>query len=202
MTEAPDDRLVTLDPEEGLWNRFFSVFPLVLIGSKEKDGHFDLAPKHMAMPMSWQNHFGFVCSPRHGTYQNIKREKVFTVSYPRPNQVVLTSLMASPRCDNDSKPLLEALPTFAATEIDGIFLKDGYLYFECTLDRIIDDLADNCLIIGKVITAHIDRDDVRLSDSDDEHLIHDNPILAYLYPGRFTEITQSRTFPFPKGFKR
>ena len=32
----------------------------------------------MAMPMSWKNHFGFVCTPRHNTYQNIQRSGQFS----------------------------------------------------------------------------------------------------------------------------
>lgn len=35
------------------------VAPLVIIGSREPDGGFDLAPKHMAMPVGWQNYYCF-----------------------------------------------------------------------------------------------------------------------------------------------
>jgi flavin reductase (DIM6/NTAB) family NADH-FMN oxidoreductase RutF len=79
-------RLVTLDTSEPIWDRFFSVSPLVLIGSREADGSFDLAPKHMVTPMGWANYFGFVCTPRHRTYSNIARTGAFTVSYPRPSR--------------------------------------------------------------------------------------------------------------------
>ena len=84
--------LQSLDVEQPVWTRFFLVHPLVIVGTMEPDGRHDLAPKHMAMPVSWQNLFGFVCTPRHGTWQNIKRTGVFTVSYPRPDQTLLASL--------------------------------------------------------------------------------------------------------------
>ncbi len=78
--------LSTFSMKYPIWDRIFMVFPLVIVGTKEADGEYDLAPKHMAMPMSWENHFGFVCTPLHNTYHNAKREGVFTVSYPNPSQ--------------------------------------------------------------------------------------------------------------------
>ena len=53
------------------------------------DGGNDLAPKHAAFPLGWGSFFGFVCTPRHSTYHNVRREGIFTVSYPRPTRVVL-----------------------------------------------------------------------------------------------------------------
>jgi hypothetical protein len=49
-------RSVPVSPDRSLWDQFFAVFPLVIIGSKEPDGTFDLAPKHMAIPLGWENH--------------------------------------------------------------------------------------------------------------------------------------------------
>jgi hypothetical protein len=45
-------------------------------------------------------------------------------------------------------------------------------------------------------------DALRSSDQDDEDLVYSAPLLAYLYPGRFAEITNSNQLPFPAGFKR
>ena len=73
--------LVSLSLDEPIWERFFSVFPLVLVGTLEEGGGHDLAPKHLAMPLSWGRWFGFVCTPRHRTYQNAVRTGAFTVSY-------------------------------------------------------------------------------------------------------------------------
>lgn len=202
MNNDLGNELVTVKDLDNLWEQVFMNFPLVVIGSKEIDGNFDLAPKHMAMPLSWENHFGFVCSSTHGTYQNIQHTGEFTVSYPRPDQVVMTSLTASPRCENQHKPVVEALPTFKASQIDGLFLKDAYLYLECKLDRIIDNFGKNSLITGTIIEAHIDKNIQRHSDRDDDELIHKNPILAYLYPGRFAKITESQILPVPSGYKR
>ena len=67
--------MIELDTTSSIWEKFFTVFPLVVIGTRESDGSDDLAPKHLAMPMSWSNHFGFVCTPRHNTWQNIERTR-------------------------------------------------------------------------------------------------------------------------------
>jgi hypothetical protein len=85
MLSRLPERIKTLETHLPIWDRFFTVAPLALIGTKEAEG-YDLAPKHMVMPMGWENYFGFVCASRHRTYQNIAREHVFTVSYPRPTQ--------------------------------------------------------------------------------------------------------------------
>ena len=157
-----------LDANDSIWERCFTVFPLVVVGTRETDGADDLAPKHMAIPMSWRNHFGFVCSPGHNTYQNIKRERQFTVTYMRPSQTVMASLAATPRCADGSKPVTQALPTFAAENVNGVFVEDGYLFLECELHQIVDDLGENALIIGRIIAAKAAQDALRSSDQDDQ----------------------------------
>ena len=52
---------------DALWERVFTVAPLVIVGSKDTDGTYDLAPKHMAMPLGWRGCYGCVCTPRHRT---------------------------------------------------------------------------------------------------------------------------------------
>lgn len=202
MGDKGSENLIELDTSESIWESFFTVFPLVVIGTREADGSDDLAPKHLAMPMSWKNHFGFVCTPRHNTYQNIQRDREFSVTYMRPSQTVLASLAATPRCDDGSKPITQALPTFAAEKVNASFMQDGYLFLECELQQIIDDLGDNSLIMGRIIAARVAEDELRSSELDDEDLIYASPLLAYLYPGRFTEIANTNKLPFPAGFKR
>lgn len=202
ISEKNSEPLIELDPGSSIWERFYSVFPLVVIGTREADGSDDLAPKHLAIPMSWQNHFGFVCTPQHRTYQNIEREKQFAVTYAKPSQTVLASLAASPRCEDGSKPITDALPTIAAQHVKGAFLQDGYLFLECQLDRFVDNLGDNSLIIGRIIAARISEPALRSSDRDEQDLIRESPLLAYLYPDRFAEISNSCKLPFPAGFKR
>ena len=198
--KTPD--LIELDTSSSIWESFYTVFPLVVIGTREADGSDDLAPKHLAMPMSWNNHFGFVCTPRHNTYQNIQRDRQFTVTYMRPSQTVLASLAATPRCEDGSKPITGSLPTFAAETVNAVFVEDGYLFLECELLQIIDDLGDNSLILGRIQKAMVAEDALRSSDQDDEDLVYNAPLLAYLYPGRFSEIRDSNQLPFPAGFKR
>jgi flavin reductase (DIM6/NTAB) family NADH-FMN oxidoreductase RutF len=94
MNEKLSDDIISLDLNAPIWERFFLLAPMVLIGTIEPDGQPDLAPKHMATPMGWDNYFGFVCTPRHGTDKNIERTGVFTVTYPPP---ILRRASNSPR---------------------------------------------------------------------------------------------------------
>ena len=194
--------VVNVDTTVPVWEQFFTVAPLVLIGTRDEDGALDLAPKHMVTPMGWQNYFGFVCTPRHSTCRNIERTGVFTVSYPKPSQVLTTSLAASPRCEHGEKPVISYLPTFPATEIDGEFVRDGYLFFECRHYKTVGGFGENCLITGEIIAAFADDDFLRHSEADDQETIHDAPLFAYLAPGRFSTIDRSNAFPFPESMKR
>jgi len=202
QSPAEKQRLIELDVSQPVWDQFFWVAPLVLVGTREADGNHDLAPKHMALPMGWQNYYGFVCTPRHHTYSNIKRDGVFTVSYPRPSQLVLTSLAASPRFSDTEKPALIALPVFPASKVDGVLVEGCYMYLECELDRIVDDFGINSLIVGRVVAARVAEDAERVQDQEDQEVIHDAPLLAYLHPRRFASIDQSLSFPFPAGMKK
>jgi flavin reductase (DIM6/NTAB) family NADH-FMN oxidoreductase RutF len=195
------DDWTELDVVQPIWERFFQVSPLVVVGTREGDG-FDLAPKHMAFPMGWENWFGFVCTPRHGTYHNAVRAEAFTVSYPRPDQLVLTSLTAHHRDESGAVPLLDSLPTEPASVVDGILLSNAYVHLECELDRVVDGFGPNSLVIGKIVAARVHRDALRTSDRGDTDRIHEAPLLAYLHPGRFARISRSRAFPFPTDFSR
>lgn len=201
MQSSPREHIHTLAIDRPIWERFFTVAPLVLIGTKE-DSRYDLAPKHLVMPLGWANYFSFVCTPRHRTYQNIHREKAFTVSYPRPTQLVLTSLAAAPRCGDDTKPSMPMLPTFPASQIDGIFIEEAAIFLECTLDRIVDGFGDNSLITGRIIAAHAHKDVLRTSERDDQEIIHQAPLLVYLSPERMAPVSESYSFPFPLDFQR
>ena len=194
-------RLVDIDTKVPVWERFFTVTPLVLIGTIDEDGGLDLAPKHMVTPMGWQNYFGFVCAPRHRTCSNIERTGEFTVSYPKPSQVLYTSLAASPRIEGD-KPILDYFETFPASKIDGAFIEDAYLYFECKHFKTIGGFGENCLITGEIVAAYAESTFIRASEYDSQELIHESPLFAYLSPGRFAAIDQSNAFPFPAEMKK
>jgi flavin reductase (DIM6/NTAB) family NADH-FMN oxidoreductase RutF len=197
-----DTELVNLDVNQPLWEHFFTVAPIIIVGTKEENGNYDLATKSQCTPLGWSNYFAFVCTPRHTTYHNVRREKVFTVSFPNPEQIILTSLSASPRCEDHSKPALSVLQTFPATKIDGVLLKDAYLYLECELERIIDNFGENSLIIGKIVAAAVQNKALRLSGLDDQDLLMKAPLLAYLSPGRYAKIDHSNSFPFHSGFSQ
>lgn len=188
---------------EPVWERFFSVFPLVLVGTRESNGEHDLAPKHLAMPASWDNYFSFVCTPRHATYHNILRTGEFTVSYPRPEQLLSASLSASPRCgDKQQKTALQSIEVIPATKVDGVLVNQAYVHLECRLEKMVDGLGDNSLIIGKIIAAQVAEEALRAMDRDDNDLFTQAPLLAYLYPFRFSIIDKSQGFPVPEGFAR
>jgi flavin reductase (DIM6/NTAB) family NADH-FMN oxidoreductase RutF len=201
-THSGGGHLIEIDTSTPIWDRFFTVAPLVLIGTTDADGALDLAPKHMVTPMGWQNYFGFVCTPAHSTCSNIQRSGVFTVSYPKPSQVLYSSLAASPRRAVGDKPVLHCFSTFPAKEIEGEFIDEAYLYFECRHFKTIDDFGPNCLITGEIVAAYVDREELRTDEVDDQELIHSAPLFAYLAPGRFAAIDRSIAFPFPADMKK
>lgn len=203
MKKTTQHKFYTLDTSIPIWERIFTVAPLVVIGTKEGNA-YDLSPKHMATPIGFDSYFGFVCTPKHATYQNIKKSKEFTVSFPLPNQVVLTSLSASPRCDDisKSKSIVEALPTIKATKVDALCIAESYLFLECKLFKTIDGFNENSIITGKIIAAYVDKNYLKESEKDEQQQLKENPLLAYIAYGRFAKITETYNFPFPKNFKR
>lgn len=148
------DELVTLDPRTPAWQRVFTVAPLVLVGTLEPDGELDLAPKHMATPLGHGGYFGFVCTPAHATYRNVRERREFTVSYPRPGEVVHTALAASPRDEAGRKPALTGYPLLPASKVEGHFFAESYLFLECELHDVIDGFGDDSLIAGRIVAAH------------------------------------------------
>jgi flavin reductase (DIM6/NTAB) family NADH-FMN oxidoreductase RutF len=194
--------VVPLATDRPIWDRFFGVFPLVIVGSKEEDGRFNLAPKHLAMPLGWHNYFAFVCAPRHTTYHNVRRHGAFTVSYPRPTQVLLASLAAAPRAEDRSKPTLLVLPTFPARQVDGVLVSGCYLYLECRLHSVLDGFGDNSLLIGTVVAAAAEEEALRSLDADEADQLFRSPLLAYVSPGRFAEVRRTTAFPLHQGFSR
>jgi flavin reductase (DIM6/NTAB) family NADH-FMN oxidoreductase RutF len=193
---------VELDVRWPVWERVYMVAPLVLVGTREPDGRHDLAPKHMALPLGWQNYFGFVCAPRHSTWINARRERAFTVSWPRPAQLVQTSLAATPRCEDGSKPASALLPTRPASRVPGVLVEGASLALECELDRVIEGFGENGLVVGRVVAAWADPAALRDSDREPEDVLAAAPVLAYLHPGRFAEIHSARSFPFPEDMRK
>jgi flavin reductase (DIM6/NTAB) family NADH-FMN oxidoreductase RutF len=201
MSDDHYAKLESLSLEQSVWERVHTVAPLVLVGTTDPDGTPDLAPKHMAFPLGWENYFGFVCAPSHGTYRNIARTGEFTVSYPKPTDIVSTSLTASPRCE-DAKPIIGAIETFPARQVNCVLAANSYCYLECQHVSTFDGFGANSLIAGRIVAAHVDRAALRSSDRDDTDLLMQSPLLAYLYPGRFAVIDSTQAFPFPSGMRR
>ena len=199
--EGQRPRSVDLPLSSSIWSQFFLVAPLVLVGTREEDGGHDLAPKHMAMPLGWQNYYGFVCHPAHATQRNAERTGEFTVSFPLSDGVLQASLGAASRAPDGSKPSLAAIPVFPARTVDGVLVHDASVWLECELDRIVEGFGENTLIVGRVVAAAVAEDAHRASDADDAELIRSRPLLAYLPPARFAEVAETFSFPFPVDFR-
>ena len=155
----------------------------------------------MAMPLGWQNYFCFVCSPRHATQRNAQARGQFTVSFPRPDQFVQSSLLASGRAQDGSKPAAAAVPTMPARVVEGALVRDAYLWLERALERVVDGSGENSLIVGEIVAASVDERALRASEADDADLTSAMPLLAYVSPRRFAEISETFSFPFPADFR-
>jgi flavin reductase (DIM6/NTAB) family NADH-FMN oxidoreductase RutF len=204
MDEAPatdrPNRLVELPVGPDLWERVFAVAPLVLVGTKEGDG-YDFAPKHMAMPLGWEGFYCFVCSPRHATHRNVRMHPQFTVSFPRPDQIVQASLTAGGRFEDDAKPALAAVRTAPARVVAPRVVEGCSLYLECDLEQIVDGFGSSSLIVGRVVAASAAPEALRGADVDDADLVHRLGLLAYLAPRRFAVVRDSLAFPYPVDFR-
>jgi flavin reductase (DIM6/NTAB) family NADH-FMN oxidoreductase RutF len=198
---AERDELIELSMDAPIWERFFTVAPLVLVATKEADGH-NVAPKHLAMPIGWGNFFGFVCSPSHATYGNLRLHPEFTVSFPRMGQLVPAAMAASARLDDGSKPSLAAVPVFPARRVDGVLVEGCGLYLECALERFVDGFGENSIVVGRVIAASVARSALRGHEVDDADLLHALRPLVYLAPGRVAEVAETHAFPLPVDFRR
>ncbi len=203
MKKNSFDNFISLNVKDTIWDHFYTVAPLVVIGTKEND-FYDLAPKHMVTPIGFSNYFGFVCTSRHKTYQNIKKEKRFTVSFVKPNQILLTSLAALPRCEEDhySKEIVKILPTIPTTKNDNIFIAESYVLLDCSLFKIIDGFDNYSIITGKIDTAFVHKDHKIFSEVDQQKHLYDNPLLTYIAQGRFASVKETFSYPYPKDFKR
>jgi flavin reductase (DIM6/NTAB) family NADH-FMN oxidoreductase RutF len=200
MATTPEITSLSLD--KPVWEQTFTISPLVIIGTQEEDGGYNLSPKHMVTPLGWENYYGFVCTPRHETYHNAQRAGAFTVSYPRPTQVVSASLTASPRCDDGGKENLDTLETFAATQVEGVFVKDAHLFLECEFEQVVEGFGEYGLVVGRIVAAHAAPDLVRDEESDAQEQLAQNPLLAYVNWGRFAPVAETHPFPFLRDFQR
>jgi len=193
-------RYVPLSVDSAVWDAYYSVAPLVLVGTIEVDGSPDVAPKHLAMPLSRGPLFGFVCRPDHATYRNAVATSSFTVGYPSPGMVLQASLAAGPRDAEGGKPTLDMVSLSPARVIDGVLVDGCRVQLECRLDRVVDDLDDSALVIGRVVAAHASPGALsEATDGPDDALEH-SPMLVYVHPGRVAAVHESKPFPYHRGF--
>jgi flavin reductase (DIM6/NTAB) family NADH-FMN oxidoreductase RutF len=124
------------------------------------------------------------------------------VSYPRPEQLVQTSLTAAPRCDDGRKASLSGLPVVGAQNVPGPLIDGAYLQLECSLERVVEGFGENGLVVGKIVAARVHPDAARSVDVEDQRLVAACPLLVYLAPGQYARIDESQSFPFPSGFTK
>ena len=199
----PFKDFISLDVKESIWEHFYTVAPLVVIGTKENQG-FDLAPKHMATPLGFSDFFGFVCTPRHNTYHNIKKNQRFSVSFVKPSLIFEPSFNTMPRCAVKDFPeeITNQIPTVTNHDGEVIFVRDSYVMLDCSAYKIIDGFDDYSLITGKINYAKVHKDYKIVSDEGHQKQIYDNPLLAYIAQGRFASIKETLSYPYPKDFQR
>lgn len=199
----PFKDFISLDVQDSIWEHFYTVAPLVVIGTKEELG-FDLAPKHMITPLGFSDYFGFVCTPRHNTYHNAKKHGRFSVSFVKPDQILLSSLAAMPRCSvkDFSRDITDQIPTVICNQNESIFVKDSYVMLDCILHKVIDGFDDYSLITGKINQARVHKNYKIISDEGHQKQIYEHPLLAYIAQGRFASIKETLSYPYPKDFKR
>lgn len=194
MTDLPSP-LVSLELEPPIWDRFFTVAPLVVVGTRNADGSYDLYTTHRGYPLGPTNLFAFLGPPDATATANAVRERAFAVSFLSPQQVVEASIAAAGTDEGGSHPLLAEIPTFPAQRIDARLLTNARVFLECRLERIVEDLGGSMLVVGSIVAAHVDHESRRMSDRDDYDLLRHNPLLAFVAPGRVAAIEQTDAFP-------
>ncbi|MFP4633251.1 MAG: flavin reductase family protein [Halobacteriales archaeon] len=202
MDVSDDSDMVRLQPDQPFQESAYTVSPLVIVGTRSPEGEDDLAPKHMAFPVGWDDYYGFVCTPEHQTYANAVDTGVFTVSYPKPDGLLDATMAAGPRTESGDKPTLGYVDRVEASEVDAPVVADAYAVLECELERAVDGFGRASFVVGEAKAKYVDRDALRHDDSDADRLLGKAPLLAYLYPDRVTAVDESIEFPFPGGFER
>lgn len=202
MGLAADPDLVELPAEQPVFETVYTAAPLVIVGTREPSGAGDLAPKHMAFPLGWSEYFGFVCTPEHRTFTNAVRTGGFTVSYPRPADVLDASLAAAPRDDTGEKASLQGVEMVDAEAVDAPAVRGAYAVIECELVKTVEGFGKNELVAGKIVGKHVHTDAYRSDDTEPEAVFERAPVLTYFYPDRYASVSETHAFPFPAGFQR
>jgi flavin reductase (DIM6/NTAB) family NADH-FMN oxidoreductase RutF len=194
MTDLPST-LLSLDLDQPIWDRFFSVAPLVVVGTRNADGSHDLLTTHQGFTLAPANLFAFLAPPEDAAVENSLRTRTFAVSFPQPHQVAEASLAAAVAGREGRHPMSAEIPTFPTRRIDAVLMTGARLFLECETDRVVEHLGGRVLVIGRIVAAHLDRDSRRLSERDDYDLLENHPLLAFIAPGRFAAIEHTDAFP-------
>ena len=103
--------------------------PLVLIGTSDRMGKLILRPSIWLHPWAGDNYFGFVCTPSIQLIKISGTKRCLPSTYVRPTQLLLSSLAASPRCEEDpDKSILSMFQTVPASNVDALFLQTDMFF--------------------------------------------------------------------------
>ena len=182
--------------DRGLWSRVFSVAPLVLVGTKERDGTTSLRSTWRCRSAGRASTASSAAPTR--DLQERGAHPEFTVSFPRPEQIVESSFAAGGRFAGGEKPALAAVPAAPARVVDVPVVEGCSLYIECELERIVDGFGaeqpDRRPRRGRRRGAETRCAAPRCDDAD---LVYRLGLLAYLAPGRFAVVRDSTVVPVP-----
>jgi hypothetical protein len=190
MKAARHGGLIELDVAQPVWDRFFWVAPLVLVGTREANGsHRPRAQAH-----GHAHGLGeFLRLRLHATAPHLRQYRTQRACSPFPTRALPNWFWPAwpPRraAARRTSPRLAALPVFPASVVDGELLEGGYLFLECELDRIVDGFGENSLIVGRVAAAQVDTRSERRARSGRSAamVLQMRRLLAYLHPGRFAD---------------
>lgn len=160
------------------WKPLVTIKPLILVTTRSGKGVNNGAVKSLALQCSFEPYrYGFVCTPDHDTYKNIKETREFGINFPAPE--FEKNIMSFGRdFPEDIDEMMEAgIQVFYSEKGSVPLISDCYFSLECRLDQIID-WENSSLIIGRVYMGWANSDYIQKTDK--EKL--EDGILSYLYP--------------------
>ena len=141
--------LVEISTEAPIWERFFTVAPLVLVATKRAattTSRRSISPCRSAGRTTSASS----AARRTRRHRNLEAHPEFTVSFPRGRPDRQSSLLAAgSRLDDRSKPTLAPFRSSRPARWTACSSRAAALYLECALERVIDGFGENSLIVGR-----------------------------------------------------
>ena len=136
--EDAAQRAIPIPVERPIWGRFFTVAPLVIVGTVEGEG-YDLAAEAHGDAARLGQLLLLRLQPRAPDPGQRRADGRLHGQLPAPGRDPRRQPRRPPRAPRTSQsPALAAIRTFPAREVHGVLVEDSYLWLECELDRIVD----------------------------------------------------------------